>query len=116
MPLGLLFKLDHQKPGCLVAHNGKKVSLGRHRDGHTGWDLLRAGLTPGESDTFQNDRAGQLTALGFQAGRELLTPQSILLFKTECHEPEGSRERSRTEARSHLKKNHEPARVIIRTR
>ena len=33
------------------------------------------------------------TALGFQAGRERLTPQSILLFETECHEPDRSRER-----------------------
>ena len=94
MPLGALFKLSHQRPGCLVAHNGKKVSLGWHRDGHTGRDLLRAGLAPGEPDTFQDDRTGQRAALGFQAGHERLTPQSILLFETECHEPDRPRERS----------------------
>ena len=74
MPLGLLFKLEHQRPGCLVAHNGEKVSLGRYRNGYIGWSLLRAGLAPGEPDTFQNNRTDQLTAFGFQAGGERLTP------------------------------------------
>jgi hypothetical protein len=74
MPLGLLFKLEHQGPGCLVAHNGEKVSLGRHRNGYIGWNLLRADLAPDEPDTFQNNRTGQFTAFGFQTGRERLTP------------------------------------------
>ena len=116
MPLGLLFKLQHQRPGCLVAQNGEKISLGRHRNGHTRWDLLRASLAPGEPDTFQNNRTGQLTAFCFQAGRERLAPQPILLFKTECHEPDGSRERSRAKARSHFEEDHEPTCVIIRAR
>jgi hypothetical protein len=116
MPPGLLFKLSHQRSGCFVTHYGKKVSLGRHRNGHSWWDLLRAGFAPGESDTFQDDRTGQRTALGFQAGRERLTPQSILLFEAECHEPDRSPEGLRAEPHSHFKENHEPTRVIIRAR
>src|SRR6185295_8468514 len=102
LPPGILFKLKHQRSGCLVAHDREKVSPGRHRNGYTRRNLLRVGFTPGEPDTFQDNRTGQLTALGFQAGRERLTPQSILLLKTECHEPDGSDERLCAEARSHF--------------
>jgi hypothetical protein len=114
LPPGILFKLKHQRPGCLVAHDSEKVSLGRHRNGYIRRSLLRAGFAPGKPDTFQDNRTGQLTALGFQTGRERLTPQSILLFKTECHDPDGSRERLRTEARSHFEEDHKPTCVIIR--
>jgi hypothetical protein len=116
MAPGLLFKLSDQRPGCFVAHNGKKVSLRWHRDRHTGWDLLRTGLASGEPDTFQNDRTGQLAAFGFQTGRERLTPQSILLFKTKCHKPNRSYERLGAEAGCHLEKHHQPTCIIIRTR
>jgi hypothetical protein len=74
MPLGLLFKLADQRSGCLVAYNSEKVSLGRHRNGHVWWGLLRAGFAPGEANTFQDNRTGQLAAFGLQAGREGLTP------------------------------------------
>src|SRR6266850_510983 len=114
MPLGLLFKLEHQRPGCFVAHDGEKISLGRHHDGYIRRSLLCAGLAPGEPDTFQDNRTRQFTAFGFQAGHEGLTPEAILLLKTECHEPDWSRERSRTKARSHFEKDHEPTCVVIR--
>ncbi len=56
------------------------------------------------------------TSFCFQTGRERLTPQSILLFEAECHEPDRSPERLRAEARRHFKEDHEPTRVIIRAR
>src|SRR6185503_12433319 len=107
MQPSLLFELEHQSPGCLVADNGEKISLGRHNYRHTGRGLLCAGLTPGEPDTFQDNRTGQLMLFGFQTGHEGLTPQSILLFKTERHQPAQSRYRLRqatqTRCRSELR-------------
>jgi hypothetical protein len=113
MQPSLLFELEHQRPGCLVADNGEKISLGRHSYRHTGRGLLCAGLTPGEPDTFQDNRTGQLMLFGFQTGHEGLTPQSILLFKTERHQPDRSRERLHAELRRYFEEDHQPTRVIV---
>src|SRR5262249_36155478 len=56
--LGFLFKLVHQRSGCLVSNNGKKVSLGRYCKGYIWWGLLSAGLVLGIPDTFEDNRTG----------------------------------------------------------
>jgi hypothetical protein len=111
--LCLLLKLAHQGPGRLVTHDGEKISLGRHCDGHRWRGLLCAGLALREPDALQNNRASQLTALSSQAGDKRLASQPILLFKAKRHEPDWSHERLRAEVQCHFEKHDKSTRVVI---